>query len=366
MSGTDDALRLERRKVIAGVAVAALLSVGATAVVGNVAEYGKLLDAFRRADPARLPFTLVGLLFAYAGYIAAYRAVAAAVGGPLLRYRDAARVVTLSFGAYLLGSAAGALAFDFYAMRVAGAGRHEAARRSLALNTLDAGGLFLFATVAGVILLAGGAGGAPLVMAIVWVTAVPAAVAGATWFTVPARARRLARIAATPDRPPVRSPRRFADWLGAKLRQGFADTIGGVVLVRQIITHPGRYLGGVVGYPFFWLGDFVIVWIALYSFGVRLSPPRLVIAEASAWVLTLLPLPGGGSGAVEASMSFALHAVGVPLSHALSAAIVYRIVSFWLPLLPALLLVPQIKPLRHDLEQAERAERDRDAVLPPP
>lgn len=359
-------ITLERRKVVVGVALAALLSVGATAIVGDVAEYGKLVDAFRRADKLRLPFCLVGLLAAYAGYIAAYRAVAAAVGGPMLRYRDAARVVALSFGAYLLGSAAGALGLDFYAMRKAGAGTHEAARRSLALNTLDAAGLFAFATIAGVVLLVEGSTGAPLVMAVVWIAAVAAVVASTAWFTMPRRARRLARLPEAPERPSIRSPRRLASWLRSKLRQAFADTIGGVVLVRQIVTHPLRYLGGVTGYPLFWLGDFFIVWMALDSFGVRLSPPRLVVAEASAWVLTLLPLPGGGSGAVEASMSFALHAVGVPLSHALSAAIVYRLVSFWLPLLPALALVPQIKRLQHDLEQTERAERDEDAVLPPP
>jgi uncharacterized protein (TIRG00374 family) len=90
---------------------------------------------------------------------------------------------------------------------------------------------------------------------------------------------------------------------------------------------------------------------------VTLSPARLVVAEATAWLLTLLPLPAGGSGTSEASMTFTLHAVGVPLSQALSATLLYRVVNFWLPLIPALLLLPRVRPLQHDLEQAPRAER---------
>lgn len=355
-----------KRKVVIAIVIAAVLSGGAVAAIGEVANYGRIVTAFHHARTWVLPFCLVGEACAYVGYLVSYRAVAAAVGGVVLRYRDAARVVAFGFGGAVVGAAAGSLGVDFVALRAAGAGTHEAVRRTLALNTLHAAALMAYATVGSVVLLIRGVSGAALVMAACWISVVPAAVAAATYLTNRARARRLMRI---PDESRRSRGARLARWGRValeKLHKGFADTIGGVVLVRQIITHPGRYLGGVVGYPFFWLGDFVIVWIALYSFGVRLSPPRLVIAEASAWVLTLLPLPGGGSGAVEASMSFALHAVGVPLSHALSAAIVYRIVSFWLPLLPALLLVPQIKPLRHDLEQAERAERDRDAVLPPP
>lgn len=345
MSGGGEILGFERRKVVIGVAVAAALSVGAAAAIGEVADYGKLVTALQRADAARLALCLIGEIAAYAGYIAAYRTVAAAAGGPLLRYRDAARVVVLGFGAYLVGSAAGSLGIDFYAMRKAGAGTHEAARRSLALNTLDASGLLGFAAVAGAVLLVRGTSGAALVMAAAWVGAVPAAIAGGAYFTQPDRARRIVGAG------------------GGRIRRAFGDTIAGVVLVRQVVAHPRRYAGGVAGYPLYWLGDFFILWMALYSFGVSLGPARLVVAEASAWVLTLLPLPAGGSGVTEASMTFALRAVGVSLPDALSAALVYRAISFWLPLIPALLLVPQVRGLQRDLEASERAEPDPDAVL---
>lgn len=346
-------MKFERRQVIVAVAIALALSAGAVGAVGEVANFGRVADAFRRADGSRLALCLIGEVTAYAGYLMAYRTVAAVAGGPLLRYRDALRVVTLGFGAYLVGSAAGSLGIDFYAMKKAGATTREAVRRSLALNTLDASGLTGFAAVASVVLLARGVSGAAESMAIAWICAIPVAVSAAAYFTAGDRAQRIVDV---PD--DLRGWRR-------KVRSAFAETIGGVFLVRQVVTHPVRYAGGVIGYPLFWLGDFFILWMALYAFGVALNPADLVVAEATAWVLTLLPLPAGGSGAAEAAMTFTLHAVGVPLPHALSAAIVYRIVSFWLPVVPALLLVPQVRSLQRDLEQSERAEPDPEEVVLP-
>lgn len=344
-------MSFDKRKVIVGLVIAALLSAGAAGAVGEVADYGKIAQAFRDANPWRLALCLVGELAAYAGYLTAYRTVAAVAGGPLLRYRDALRVVTLGFGAFLVGSAAGALGIDFYAMRKAGATTREAVRRSLALNTLDGSGLMAFALVAGVVLIARGASGTALSMALAWACAVPLMIAAAAYVSSERR-RGLVHV---PE---------GAHGIRGRLRQAFAETVGGVVLVRQVVRHPVKYAGGVLGYPLFWLGDFFILWMALYAFGISLDPAALVVAEATAWVLTLLPLPAGGSGAAEASMTFTLHAVGVPLSQALSAALVYRIVSFWLPVVPALLLVPQVKSLQRDLEDSERAEPDSDLALP--
>jgi len=44
----------------------------------------------------------------------------------------------------------------------------------------------------------------------------------------------------------------------------------------------------------------------------------------------------------------------VPLAPALLAALVYRFFTFWLPLLPALLLLPSIKQLSDDLPRFAR------------
>ena len=355
---------VDKRKALLGVALAAGLSLAAVAVIGQVTSYGELERAMRRADKSWLPLCLAGELLGYLGYLVAYRSVAAADDGPRLRYRDAARVIAIGLGAYVVGSGAGGLTVDFWAMRRAGAETHEAARRTLALNTLQAAGLTIFAAAAGAYLLAlSGTRHAAFVMAAVWVSIVPLCFAAAALVSGPRLAPRLIEAPDSGARPSGHELAAWGRWLRAKLRKAFADTIGGLVFVRHVLSHPIRYAGGVLGYPLFWLGDFFILWVALAAFGYHLSPPRLAVAEATAWALSFLPLPAGGSGLAETTMAYTLHAVGVPLSVALFAALTYRAVNFWLPLLPALALLPQVSSLREGLASADRSGRDEDAAI---
>ena len=360
----DEVFGVEKRKAIIGVVIALGLSVGATAVIGQVTSYHKLLNALQHAQKWWLPLCLLGLAVAYSGYIVAYRSVARADGGPQFDYWIAGRVVALGRGAYVLGSAAGGLGTDFWAMRRAGAETHEAARRTLALNTLHAAGLAVFAVGAGgYVLLVGPTDHTSKLMAIVWVCAAPAAVIGARIVSDERLAPRLLQAPDDEERPSSVDVRAWAHWLANKLRKGFADAVGGVVYVRDVLHHPVRYLGGLMGFPLYWLGDFFILWVALHAFGSHLSPARLIVAEASAWALSFLPLPAGGSGVAETVVAFTLHAVGVPLSISLFAALTYRGINFWLPLLPALALLPRVPQLQEDLTHVERAERDEDAPI---
>jgi uncharacterized membrane protein YbhN (UPF0104 family) len=372
VSGSEEAggdgtvFGVEKRKAVLGVVVALALTLGAVAALGQVTSYGKLREALGRAEVVWLAGCFGGQALAWLGYVTGYRAVAAADGGPRFRFRDAARVVTIGLGAYVIGSDAGGLTVDFWAMRAAGSSTHEAARRTLGLNTLQAGGMFAFAGVAGAVVLALGTHGhAALVMAVVWI--------GISLFVFAASAavsdRRLApRLLEAPSgegRPSWRQPRQWPPWLRVKLRKAFADAVGGVVFARIVIEHPRRYLGGLVGYPLFWLGDFTIMWSALAAFGYHIDPARLVVAEATAWALTFVPLPGGGSGFSEATIAYTLNAVGAPLSPAIFAALVYRAVNFWLPILPALALLPTVSRLREALSRSDHGEPDEDVPVHP-
>ena len=72
--------------------------------------------------------------------------------------------------------------------------------------------------------------------------------------------------------------------------------------------------------------------------------PELVLAFAAGHAAMILPLPLGGVGGVDAAMTYALTAVGVPLALALVAVGVYRLFAFWAPTIPALvalLLMPR-------------------------
>lgn len=362
---SDRVFGIQKRKAAIAAVLALLLSLGAIAAIGQITSYGKLLEAWHRASKAWLPLCLLGEIVSYTGYVVAYRSVAKADGGPVLRLRDAARVVAVGLGAYVVGSEAGGLGVDYWAMREAGETPHQAARRTLALNTLQVGGLAVLALLGGVVVLVRGAHGhGVLVMALVWISVVPAAIAGA----VAVSGRTLApRLLEAPDegrkRPPLRHPGSFLRWLWTKARTLFADAIGGVVFVRVVVGHPRRYLGGLAGYPLFWIGDFFILWVALEAFGYTLSPARLAVAEATAWALTFVPLPGGGSGFAEAAMTYTLHAVGVPVHQALLAAIAYRGVNFWLPVLPALALLPSLRNLERGLEASGHAPEEEDAEV---
>jgi hypothetical protein len=151
---------------------------------------------------------------------------------------------------------------------------------------------------------------------------------------------------------PGRAAARVADGL----RVGFADAVGGLVVMRAVLARPRRYLAGVTGFGVYWAGQLLILWAALRAFGESLGPVPMVLAFATGYAATALPLPLGGAGGVEASLAFSLHAVGAELSAATLAVLAYRVVTFWLPILPALVAARGIPRLHHELLPAVRRE----------
>jgi uncharacterized membrane protein YbhN (UPF0104 family) len=342
MSEHDDELfGIERRKAIVTAVLAIVLLAAAIFLIGELANFGKMTKALRRADGRWFLVCLAGELAAYVGYIAAYRDVARADGGPKLPLWTVTRVVVVGFGAYVAGSSAGTLGVDYWALQKAGDEPHRALRRVLALNTLQWAVLALAAMLAAIGALAGAAQ-APLSMELAWLVVLPACVAGALWFTAP---RRVERFAA---RPVERGGR-----VARVLRSAFADAIGGVVMVRHLVARPGRYPFALAGFPLFWAGDIVGMWAALRAFDVRVGVLPLVLAYTTAYAVTSLPLPAGGAGGVEAGLAFSLEAVGVPLASALLATLVYRFFTLWLPIALALVAIPQVKRLAGELPHVE-------------
>lgn len=67
---------------------------------------------------------------------------------------------------------------------------------------------------------------------------------------------------------------------------------------------------------------------------VRIDVPyiHVLAAYGMSLIASLLTVLPGGGGAVEAALSFALHLQNVPLEGALSASILFRLLSFWLML----------------------------------
>jgi uncharacterized membrane protein YbhN (UPF0104 family) len=90
-------------------------------------------------------------------------------------------------------------------------------------------------------------------------------------------------------------------------------------------------------------------------FGVDLGVAPLVVGYATGYVSTMLPLPAGGAGGVDAASTYALTLVGVPLGPALLATLVQRVCNYWLPLLIATLAARSLKCLRGELGRVRRS-----------
>jgi uncharacterized membrane protein YbhN (UPF0104 family) len=343
MSEQPELFGIDRRKAIVTGVLALLLAVLVVGVVGQVTSFHGMIKALRHANGWWFPVCLAGEIAAYAGYIGAYRDIARVEGGPKMSLWTVTRVVGVGFGAFIAGSSFGTLGVDYWALHKAGDSRHKAARRVLALNTLEWAVLAAAAAVAGAILLAGVGGKAPFAMELVWVIVVPASVAAALWVTSPERVSRFTALPRGDLTPRV--------WRA--IRIALADAIGGVVLVRAILANPHRYPLAVLGFPVFWAGDILTLYAAIRAFDARVALLPLILAYTTAYVITSLPLPAGGAGGVEAGLAFSLHAVGVPLAVALLATLVYRFFTLWLPLGIAALALTQVRKLSEELPLVE-------------
>jgi uncharacterized protein (TIRG00374 family) len=348
MAEREPLLGIDAKRALITILLAVVLAVGAFSLIGKFADFDEIRQALEAADRKWFPICLAGLVCAYAGYIAGYREVARMHGGPSLPIWTVTRIVAIGFGANVLGSAAGGLAVDFWALRRAGASTHESARRVLGFNTLEWALLGAFACVAAIIVLLGRGPGAPISMTLSWLIAVPICAVLAAWVSSPKRADRLSHVELEEG-----VGRMSTAW--TKLRRGLADAIGGVVVVRHLVLNPRKHPSAVLGFAVYWFGHLLTLYAALRAFTQStVVLAALVLAFATGYVATALPLPGGGSGGIEAALAFSLHAVGVPLAPALLAALVYRFFTFWLPLLPAVALLPSVKQLNDELPRFAR------------
>jgi uncharacterized membrane protein YbhN (UPF0104 family) len=353
-SRDTDLLDIDGRKAATALGIATLLGIVAIGVIGIVTDYGKMLDAVRKAEPAWLAVAALGQVCAYVGYIVAYRSVSRARGGPCLDYWAAGRAVAVGFGAFVLGSSAGGLAVDFWVLHRAGESVHQATRRVLALNTLQWLVLGTLATAAAALVLAGLGRATPVGVTIAWLVVVPAATIAGAWFSRDEQVERFGKLDV--DEPPRRAKggKAWGARLWAKAVGLFGDAIGGVGLVRFMVLRPLRHPGAIAGFALYWLGDMFTLYAALRAFGVELDPAALVLAYATGYVIVVLPLPAGAGGAAELAMAFALHLVGVPLGTAILASFAYRFYTVWLPIVPALLFLPAVRGLAEDLPNTPR------------
>ena len=76
----------------------------------------------------------------------------------------------------------------------------------------------------------------------------------------------------------------------------------------------------------------------------------IVVAYVSAVVLALIPITPGGLGFVEAGLTGVLTLAGIPASEAVLATLLYRLASYWLPVIAG--------PIAYGLFRFTRARAD--------
>jgi uncharacterized membrane protein YbhN (UPF0104 family) len=353
----DRPFRVDRRRLLISITFALVLAIGAIGLIGEVASYHRMARALTEAHDVWLVGCLVGEALAYVGYILAYRDVARVGDGPCLPVWTVTRIVVIGFGAFVLGSTPGGLAVDYWALHRATGQSRDAARRVLALNTLEWAVLGTFAFVSAAILLAGQADGVPLALIVMWLLATPVCAVLGLWL---ARPERIERLTTEPrrSREAMHGPaiRRRARWVVVVAREGLGDALAGILIIRELLRDPVRNWAGVIGFGIYWTGDLLALYVALQAFGIDIGPARLIVAYTTGYMITALPLPAGGAGTTEATMAWMLNVVGVPFAPGLLAAVAYRVFAFWIPLVPALAFLPMTGGLADDLDRVRRAQ----------
>lgn len=98
----------------------------------------------------------------------------------------------------------------------------------------------------------------------------------------------------------------------------------------NVLARPKELALGIAGALVLNLATGLGFWAALMAFGYHTNPAETTFIFLLANTLgSAVPTPGG-LGAVEAVLSVAFTAVGIPSSIAVSATLVYRIAFYWL------------------------------------
>ena len=98
----------------------------------------------------------------------------------------------------------------------------------------------------------------------------------------------------------------------------------------NVLSHPKELAFGILGALVLNISTGLGFWIALMAFGCHTNPVETTFIFLLANTLgSAVPTPGG-LGAVEAALSVAFTAVGIPSTIAVSATLVYRIAFYWL------------------------------------
>jgi uncharacterized membrane protein YbhN (UPF0104 family) len=102
----------------------------------------------------------------------------------------------------------------------------------------------------------------------------------------------------------------------------------------EVLQRPRKLAEGLGGTILLSVAYVLCLWAAVHAFGGSLDIPTVAIVYLAGSALgSAAPTPGG-LGAVEAALAAGLTAAGLPSMTAVSAVLLFRLVTFWIPVLP--------------------------------
>ncbi|GAA3857117.1 lysylphosphatidylglycerol synthase domain-containing protein [Streptomyces sedi] len=117
---------------------------------------------------------------------------------------------------------------------------------------------------------------------------------------------------------------------------------GVVPRMLDVVQRPKKLLAGIGGMLLMTLAFVMCLDASLRAFGWELSYPTIAVVFLAGNALgSAAPTPGG-IGAIELTLSAGLTAFGVPPQVALGAVLLFRLMTFWLPVLPGWLAFTQL------------------------
>jgi putative heme transporter len=346
-----------RRMIQTGVVVVVLL-VAIYFLVPKLAGIGDSVSRLGDADPLWIAIAVVLSILSYATYIALFKAV---VGGDVLKltWGETYEINMAGVAATLLFSAGGAggVALTYWALRKAGMVRREVARRMLAFVTLHYTFYPIALIVFGLLLRTGVLNG----KSSVGLTIVPAAVAGValviaglvTLIPEDIEARLMPRVHGEHTRSFVEWTARVPETMGAGARLAFS-----------LFAHPRKGGLAVIGAAGYWAASIGVLWASFHSLGIHVPLAVVVQGYFLGMIANLFPLAPAGVGAVDAGMIGAFVLFGLPEETVFPAILIFRLVSFWLPIPPGVVAFFQLRKTVRRWE-AEGLPIDRGGGLRP-
>jgi uncharacterized protein (TIRG00374 family) len=126
--------------------------------------------------------------------------------------------------------------------------------------------------------------------------------------------------------PPVRR------WIAAKLQPLFA---GVVPRLLDMLQQPGKLAVGIGGQLLISLASAACLYGCTLALGEHPDFADVAVANLIGGAIGAAAPTPGGVGGVETALSLALaQTTGVPYATALTAVLLYRLLTFWLPVLP--------------------------------